>query len=262
MSTVWVNGIDLYYEDRGNGTPILCIHGTGGSALQWEAAAAEYSKRGRCISYDRRGNFRSERPESYESTNMSEHTDDAAALLDVLSASPAVIIGRSYGGGIALDLALRFPDKVTALALLEPAVDTLAPEVIEWWRPQVERVLEAGQKDVMSAGEIFIRAVAGDGTWESFPDEAKEVFRANSPAILAELRGELVEFVPDTLAQIDQPALIVSSKDSPEPFRRPNEVLADILPNTETVLVAGGHIIDPTDPAIVNFVDRFVESPA
>ncbi|MDQ3962654.1 MAG: hypothetical protein M3277_01870 [Actinomycetota bacterium] len=113
----------------------------------------------------------------------------------------------------------------------------------------------------MSAGEIFIRAVAGDGVWESFPDEGKEVFRANSPAILAELRGEMVEFSPDALAEIDQPALIVSSKDSPEPFRRPNEVLADILPNAETVLLAGGHIIDPTDPAIVNFVDRFVGSP-
>jgi pimeloyl-ACP methyl ester carboxylesterase len=59
---------------------------------------------------------------------VSEHADDAAALLDALDAAPAVIIGRSYGGTVALDLAIRHPDKVRAIAVLEgDAPRELAP---------------------------------------------------------------------------------------------------------------------------------------
>jgi pimeloyl-ACP methyl ester carboxylesterase len=68
--------------------------------------------------YDRRGSFRSGRPEPYV-TSVHEHADDAAALIDALAAAPAIVIGRSYGGEIAVDLALRYPDRVRALALLE-----------------------------------------------------------------------------------------------------------------------------------------------
>jgi pimeloyl-ACP methyl ester carboxylesterase len=63
--------------------------------------------RGRTIVYDRRGHFRSERPAPYV-TNVHEQSDDAAALIDALAAAPAIVIGRSYGGAIALDLALRY----------------------------------------------------------------------------------------------------------------------------------------------------------
>jgi esterase len=59
MSTKNVNRIELYYEEHGEGDPILCIHGTSSSALVWEDDAKEISKRGRCIVYDRRGSFRS-----------------------------------------------------------------------------------------------------------------------------------------------------------------------------------------------------------
>jgi pimeloyl-ACP methyl ester carboxylesterase len=47
---------------------------------------------------------------------VAEHADDAAGLLDALDAAPAVVIGRSYGGEVAIDLGLRYPDKVAALA--------------------------------------------------------------------------------------------------------------------------------------------------
>ena len=60
--------------------------------------------------------------------DLSDHVADAAALLDALSAAPAVVIGRSTGGEIALDLAHRFPGTVKALVLLEPAVFTVDPE--------------------------------------------------------------------------------------------------------------------------------------
>ena len=114
MAEIEVNGVTLYYEEHGAGASIVCIHGTGSSGAMWGDAAVELARHGRTIVYDRRGCSRSERPEPY-ATNVSQHADDAAALIDALAAAPAIVLGRSYGGETAIDLALRYPDRVRAL---------------------------------------------------------------------------------------------------------------------------------------------------
>jgi pimeloyl-ACP methyl ester carboxylesterase len=95
-------------------------------------AHREDMDRAECIVYDRRGSFRSERPEPYATSDVSDHADDVGALLDTLSATPAVVIGRSYGGGIALDLARRYPgeDRSGAkLVALVANVRAAGPEI-------------------------------------------------------------------------------------------------------------------------------------
>ena len=93
----------------------------------WADAFDELARLGRVIAYDRRGCTRSERPEPYERTSVAEQAADAAALLDVLAAAPAVVIARSYGGAVAIDLALRYPDRIRALVLLEGDALGLSP---------------------------------------------------------------------------------------------------------------------------------------
>ena len=119
MAVATVNGVRLYYEERGTGIPILGIHGAGSSAIFWQDAAERLSALGRVIVYDRRGCSRSERPEPYETTSVREHAIDARELLRTLDAAPAVLIGRSLGATIALDVALGHPESVLGLALLE-----------------------------------------------------------------------------------------------------------------------------------------------
>jgi esterase len=127
-----VNGIRLYYEERGDGAPIACIHGGGSSAVLRGDAVEELAGLGRVIAYDRRGCHRSERPLPYERTTVAEQADDAAALLDALAATPAVVVGRSYGGAVAVDLALRYHDRVRALVLLEGDAPGFSPAGLEW----------------------------------------------------------------------------------------------------------------------------------
>jgi pimeloyl-ACP methyl ester carboxylesterase len=257
MPLTHVNGIDIYYEEHGEGDPILCIHGTSSSALVWEDAARELAGHGRCIVYDRRGSFRSERPEPYE-TFVGEHADDAAALLDSLSAAPAIVIGRSYGGEVALDLALRYHEKVKAMALLEPASLSLTSEGRAWLQALADKVLTAAATDISSVAEVFLREVVDDEAWAAFPDGMKNMFRGNGPAILAELRGGPLELTVEEMGAIEQPALMVSAKDSPEAFRRVDRLVSDALPNCDSILVDGDHLISPSHPAVLEFVDRFV----
>ena len=96
-STLAINGVGLYVEERGSGAPIVCIHGAGGTTLAWTGAIDRLSRLGRVIAYDRRGCARSERPAHYERTSIAEHADDAAALIDALGAAPAVSSAAATG---------------------------------------------------------------------------------------------------------------------------------------------------------------------
>lgn len=253
MSVIRVNGVALYYEERGAGEPIVCIHGTSSSAAVWGEAVDELAKHGRTISYDRRGCFRSERPEPYV-TAVRQHADDAAALIDAVDAAPAIVIGRSYGGETAIDLALRYPDRVRALALLEAALLSMSDEAARWGSALGRTVFAAADEDMTTVAETFLRAVVGDETWEAFPEPAKEMFTANGPAIVAELRGGSLDVDEELLGTIRQPTLLVGGKDSPPAFAEVTNLMAEAMPSARVEWVEGGHLINPAHPAVLRFV--------
>jgi pimeloyl-ACP methyl ester carboxylesterase len=106
------DGCDLYYEQNGEGTPILLIHPAGSTASTWGPAADELARIGRVIVYDRRGYARSGGTPPRSTT---PHTADAAAIVERLHLEPAVVVGTSAGAAIAVDLAVRRPDLVRAV---------------------------------------------------------------------------------------------------------------------------------------------------
>jgi pimeloyl-ACP methyl ester carboxylesterase len=176
MPDVTVNGVRLRYEERGTGAPILGLH-----AVAWEDAAERLAELGRVIIYDRRGSSRSERPEPYEVTSVRKHATTRAACWRRSRPCPAVVIGRSYGGMVELDLALRHPETVRGLALLEAAVLGLSPEYDAWFerlRPTLEDAVRERSEEAagkVALGEVF-------DAWEELPAAMRDVFTANGPA--------------------------------------------------------------------------------
>lgn len=255
MTEIRVNNTRLYYEDHGTGEPILCIHGTGSSAAFWVDAARELAMHGRTIVYDRRGFARSERPEPFV-TNVHQHTDDAAALIEALGAAPALVIGRSYGGNVALDLALRYPDRIRALALLEGGPETLSESAMQWVAELEQELFAAAEEDMETVAEMLIRTVAGDGAWEGFPEQARQIFTDNGPAIVAELRGGILDVSVEQLGSITQPTLLVGGRDSLPALIEVADVMAEAMPQARVEWVEGGHLIDPAHPAVLRFVDE------
>lgn len=268
MPTIETNGIALSYEEFGQGAPILGIHGTPSSVLLWVDAAKRLAERGRCIVYERRGFPRSPVPGPLVSLDLSDHVEDAAALLTALEAAPAVVIGRSTGGEIALELARRFPDVVRALVLLEPAVFTVDPDAASWAQDIRRRVREATSQDPSTASEVVVRSALGDDRWEAMRPDVRQLFAAASPAVVAEMRGqgldlgeEPVTLSPGDLAAIRQPTLLVCANDSPDALHHVIDRLGEALPRTETVRVPGDHLIDPAHDAVLSFLDRVTRSP-
>ena len=149
---------------------------------------------------------------------MHLQTDDAAALIDALGAAPAIVIGRSHGGEIAVDLALRYPDRVRALRLLEGGGLSLSDGVRRWIAAYDEALYAAAETDMDLVGKALLAGVAGDEAWEALPEAVRDIFTANGPAIVAEERGGLLDVTVEELGTIAQPTLLLGGKDSPPEF--------------------------------------------
>jgi pimeloyl-ACP methyl ester carboxylesterase len=259
-----VNGVRLYYEEHGEGVPIACIHGGGSSALMWEGAFGELARLGRVIAYDRRGCGRSERPEPHEVTTVAEQADDAAALLDALEAWPAIVIGRSYGGAVAVDLLLRYPDRVRALVLLEGDALGLSPAGLEWTKRLRARLRQvAVEEGVDAVYPALVEEVMGEGAWESLPAEIRQVLSGNGPAVLAEMHYVEEEMPgPAAFAAIEAPTLLVAASESPPEQRAMTEAMADAIPTSRTTLVGGGHLVNPAAPEVLAFIEEVLGGPA
>ncbi len=139
---VEINGARIYYEIRGSGPPLLLIMGLTGDAGWVEPLAGLLAERFTVITYDRRGNSRSPRPEGWVSTSAAEQADDAAGLLSSLGFSPAIVFGNSFGAMILLELIVRHPKAVRGAIAHEPPF--MSPfyqsrDLVDFWKAKVAK---------------------------------------------------------------------------------------------------------------------------
>lgn len=112
------NGIKLYYEERGAGEPLLLLMGITAPGSVWEKHASYWADHFRCIIPDNRGVGLSDKPSPPYTTG--EMADDHAGLLDALNISSARVVGVSMGSTLAMQMAIRHPQKVKAQVLMCP----------------------------------------------------------------------------------------------------------------------------------------------
>ena len=115
MPTVRVNDIDVFYQDVGDGEPLVLIMGFGGDTTAWAFQLPDFSARHRVIAFDNRGVGQSDAPDHpYSTPGMAA---DALGLMDALGVDSAHVIGVSMGGMIGQELALARPERVRSLHL-------------------------------------------------------------------------------------------------------------------------------------------------
>ena len=119
-STIDVNGIKTNLHDIGTGQPVMLIHGSGPGVTawaNWRLVMPELSKNYRVIAPDMLGFGFTERPTNTQ-CNVERWVNHAIGILDALDIEQCDLVGNSFGGGIALALAIRHPKRVRRLILM------------------------------------------------------------------------------------------------------------------------------------------------
>ena len=241
MKRMTVDGVELAYEIQGSGEPVVLIHGSHVAdaylPLMDQPALSDY----RLIRYQRRGLADSNPTEG--SVSIKEQANDCSTLLRQLGVEQVHVAGHSYGGVIALQLALDAPDLVHSLVLMEPAL-LMVPSA-ERFMEQLAPVAESYQRgDKAGAVEMFLQGVgrpnareiverAVPGGFAQAARDADTFFQVELPA-LQEWR-----LTQDDVRGITQPVLYVMGGDSLPIFLEVRSLIHEWLPQANDLLVPG-----------------------
>ena len=154
-SRVKIGELDMNYLDwGGEGTPVLALHGAASSSHWYDLVIPHLRGRCRFIAPDQRAHGKSGQPATgYDWATLAA---DAIGLLDRLDIQRAAVIGHSWGGGVALSLALLHPDRVTALALVEGGFSSGPRSQNMTWDDFKQR---AAQRDIYGPKERYLGAL-------------------------------------------------------------------------------------------------------
>lgn len=111
------DGVRLYYEEAGSGTPIVFVHEFAGDHRSWEPQIRHFSRRYRCIAYSARGYSPSDVPQDWEGYSQQRVRDDVRAVLDALGIERAHVVGLSMGAFATLHFGLAYPQRALSLVL-------------------------------------------------------------------------------------------------------------------------------------------------
>lgn len=201
------------------------------------------------ITYDRRGYHHSRAMPVARS--LAGHVAD---LVGLVGDGPAVVIGHSYGGDVALGAAMESPDVIRAVGAYEPPLPWC-----EWWpRRTASSIVD---EDPATFAEGFFRRVVGDAGWDRLTDQARADRRADGPALVAELADLRRHSAPFDFSELRVPLVLGRGGVSVWHHRRAIDALDELVPGCEVVEIPGSaHGAPLSHPdAFAAFVRRVVD---
>ena len=148
-------GARIYYEETGQGTPILFIHEFGGDYRSWDDQMRHFGRGWRALTWSARGYPKSDAPDDEKLYSQDFFNRDAIAVLDAAGAKKAHVVGLSMGGYTALMLAAKFPERViscVAAGAGSGALKASRAQFIEESRLRAKEFEAAGRIDAEAMG--------------------------------------------------------------------------------------------------------------
>jgi 3-oxoadipate enol-lactonase len=237
-----INGISMYFETKGEGKPLLLLHAGVADSRMWDSQFEEFSTTHFVIRCDLRGFG-----QSGKSSGRFAHYEDIAALLKYLEVEPVSVIGSSFGGYVAIDFVLAYPERVIALVLAAPALggyEFESAEMLEFFTAE-EEALE--RSDLVAATELNLKMwVDGFNRQpETVSAEIRKRVREmqlnifSQPEVANGVEKKLVPPAIDQLHQIMIPTLvIVGDQDVPE-FQTISRLITQKVESARHVVISG-----------------------
>ena len=259
MPHVSVNGIRLYYEVTGQGTPLVFAHEFAGDCRSWDPQVAYFARRYRVITYNARGYPPSDVPEALDAYSQDIAVDDLRGVVEQVAGGPAHICGLSMGGYATLHFGLRYPDLARSLVVAGCGYGSDTPEAFQRDADALgERIQRNGMAAVAplyAEGPMRVQFQRKDPQgWRAFADALARHSTTGSAMTLRGVQGRrpTVYALQDRLARLTVPTLIVTG-DEDEPCLEPGVFMKRqiktagllVMPNT-------GHVVNLEEPGAFN----------
>jgi aminoacrylate hydrolase len=240
MPSVSIGDAEIYYEEAGQGEPLLLVPGLSGQGSFWAHQVEAFKHHFRVIVHDHRGAGRS--THSHIKYSVEQMADDVLRLMDALGIDSAHLVGHSTGGAIGQVIALDHARRLRSLVL---SATWAGPD------PYFRRVFEARKETLLTHGiEAYLRAsvlVLAPPDWVSRNDAAlTELHRAQAAAwprreIVASRIDAIVAFDRRSrLGDIRVPTLVVVAQDDMVTPKFYSDELAKAIPGASYVVLDGG----------------------
>lgn len=252
VSASSTDGVSALVSETGEGDPVVLLHGAGGESRDWRRVQAELPAGYRCIALDSYGHGGTPPWPGPAALTIDDQAHLVAAIARRAGA-PVHLCGHSYGGAIALRLAVTQPDLLRSLSVIEPQCFPVLREIgdplfevsLSLW-DRFRNALERGEPE--RGWRPFIDYFSGDGFWDRLRPEVRAGFLAASPmehwAVLLSNPTTI-----EDLRRVPVPTLVLFGGNTTAPERRMCELIADAIPGaTLGLLPAAGHMSPITHP--------------
>jgi len=233
-------GATLAYERLGSGPALLLLHATLASSREMRPLARLLAPRFSVVSVDRRGSGQShlrERPQG--AVDVADHVDDLVELIGSLDLGPVAVVGHSYGGCLALELAARQPELVDWAWVYEPpyaqvGADEVRARLLDVGRVTAEAAASGGPP---AAALAFYAGVSGSEAAAALSTTARERIMGEGTGAIADasLRG----FEPDGLARIVCPVAVATGSNGAVFYSQIADALVDRIATARRVRLDG-----------------------
>jgi pimeloyl-ACP methyl ester carboxylesterase len=255
------DGVKLYYEETGEGTPIIFVHEFAGDHRSWEPQVRYFSRNYRCIIFSARGFSPSDVPADPEMYSQDIAREDIKDVLDSLGIDEAHVIGLSMGGFAALHFGLHYPDRV-----LSQVIAGCGYGADEGTSEQFKReALETANRIETETMGVFGRSYALGPTrvqfenkdtrgWKEFEEQLREHSSLGSANTMrgVQSRRPSLYALKDGLKEMIVPTLILNG-DEDEPCLDVSLFLKRTIPSSALSLIPRtGHACNLEEPAIFN----------
>lgn len=247
-------GFKIHYVEQGEGTPIVFAHGFDMDHTMYAPQFEELPHRYRCIAWDMRGHGGSDCPSGPWS--MQDSVDDLAAFIEGVNAAPCHLVGMSWGGMIALRIAVERPGLTLSLVVIDASADAEAPDRAALYTSFQDAIAAGGITDELL--EAGLPILFGERYRTQEPDAIGfHIDRIKNMKTEAHVEG-LRSFIHrdsliDRLGEIRIPVLVIHGEEDVAQPMEEAEKIANGIPGAELVRVPGsGHTTPLEAPDIVN----------
>jgi len=247
------------FHIEGRGRPVVLLHSSMGTKGQWRGLVERMRRSHRLIAIDLHGYGASPMPAAGQPFTLQHEVRLIESVLEValLPGETFHLVGHSYGGAVALELAQKRPRRLLSLALYEPVAVHLLPPghpgrvQMESVRDELQRCVDSG--DALLGAQRFIDFWSGAGAFAQLPRHVQTHLAGLVPKTLLDFAAVLREASrADAYRGIGAPVCLFAGTTGPRPPRDVLDVLADVLPHVRRHRVEAGHMAPVTHSWLVN----------